>query len=52
MMPEGVGYGGMGADQLPDQHKSPRQTFKLNEQKTARNPVVKLDRRHQVLTSK
>ena len=38
--------------QLPEQHKSPRQTFKLNEQKTARNLVVNLDRRRQVLTSK
>ena len=38
--------------QLPEQHKSPRQTFKLNKQRTARNLVVNLDRRHQVLTSK
>ena len=38
--------------QLPEQHKSPRQTFKLNEQKTARNLAVNLDRRRQVLTFK
>ena len=38
--------------QLLEQHKSPRQTFKLNEQKTARNLVVNLDRRHRALTFK
>ena len=38
--------------QLPEQHKSRRQTFKLNEQKTARNLLVNLDRRRQVLTFK
>ena len=38
--------------QLPEQHKSPRQMFKLNKQRTARNLVVNLDRKHQVLKSK
>ena len=51
MMPEGVGYGGMGADSATDSTKSSA-NIQAQRQKTARNPVVKLDRRRQVLTSK
>ena len=51
MMPEGVGYGGMSATQLPDQHKVLGK-HSSSTSRRPRNPVVKLDRRHQVLTSK